>query len=112
MLNFYSPLFVSIPIQIIIFLLLYLSTIYKFIQKYFLASRHVLKKAKKYWPQLDMDGILNIWILKPGYKSRGRGIVLMNKLEDVLVKVNPANKTDIRFVVQKYIGEIIKNSNL
>lgn len=72
-------------------------------QKYFLASRHILKKAKKYWPQLDLDGTLNIWILKPGYKSRGRGIVLMNKLEDVLVKVNPANKTDTRFVVQKYI---------
>lgn len=51
-----------------------------------------------------MDGTLNIWILKPGNKSRGRGIVLMNKLEDVLAKVNPANKTDIRFVVQKYIG--------
>ncbi|XP_033209779.1 tubulin glycylase 3A-like isoform X2 [Belonocnema kinseyi] len=71
--------------------------------KYFLASRHVLKKVRKYWPQLDMDGIMNIWIIKPGNKSRGRGIVLMNKLEDVLDKINPTNKTDNRFVVQKYI---------
>ena len=60
---------------------------------------------KKYWPQLDMDGIMNIWILKPGNKSRGRGIVMINQLEDVLAKVNPANKTDNRFVVQKYIGQ-------
>ena len=63
-----------------------------------------------------MDGIMNIWILKPGNKSRGRGIVLMNKLEDVLDKVNPANKADNIFVVQKYIGQIVifinKNSIL
>lgn len=51
-----------------------------------------------------MDGMLNIWIVKPGNKSRGRGIVLMNRLEDVLNKVNPSNKTDSRYVVQKYIG--------
>ncbi|XP_023288631.1 tubulin glycylase 3A [Orussus abietinus] len=71
--------------------------------KYFLASRHILKKVRKYWPQLDMDGIMNMWILKPGNKSRGRGIVLMNKLEDVIARVNPANKMDTRYVVQKYI---------
>lgn len=73
-----------------------------------LASKHILKKVRKYWPQLDMDGVLNIWILKPGNKSRGRGIVLVNKLEDVMNKVNPANKSDSRFVVQKYIGKIEK----
>lgn len=60
---------------------------------------------RKYWPQLDMDGIMNVWILKPGNKSRGRGITLMNKLEDVVAKINPANKSDTRYVVQKYIGE-------
>ncbi|XP_015606917.1 tubulin glycylase 3A [Cephus cinctus] len=71
--------------------------------KYFLASRHILKRIRKYWPQLDMDGITNVWILKPGNKSRGRGITLMNRLEDVVAKVNPANKSDTRYVVQKYI---------
>jgi len=59
---------------------------------------------RKYWPQIDMDGIMNMWILKPGNKSRGRGIVLMNKLEDVVAKVNPTGKPDTRYVVQKYIG--------
>ncbi|XP_066587676.1 tubulin glycylase 3A-like [Prorops nasuta] len=72
--------------------------------KYFLASRHILKKMKSYWPQLDMDGIMNVWILKPGNKSRGRGIVMMNRLEDVLAKISPTNKAqDLRYVVQKYI---------
>ncbi|XP_046470709.2 tubulin glycylase 3A-like [Neodiprion pinetum] len=71
--------------------------------KYFLASRHILKRIRKYWPQLDMDGIMNVWILKPGNKSRGRGITLMNRLEDVVAKINPANKSDTRYVVQKYI---------
>lgn len=71
--------------------------------KYFLAARHLLKKVRKYWPQIDMDGIMNVWILKPGNKSRGRGIVLMNKLDDVVAKVNPTTKADARYVVQKYI---------
>ncbi|XP_025992569.1 tubulin glycylase 3A isoform X2 [Solenopsis invicta] len=71
--------------------------------KYILASKHILKKMRKYWPQIDMDGIMNMWILKPGNKSRGRGIVLMNKLEDVVAKVNPTGKPDTRYVVQKYI---------
>ncbi|CAL7950650.1 unnamed protein product [Xylocopa violacea] len=72
-------------------------------QKFFLASKHILKKMKKYWPQLDMDGVSNVWIMKPGNKSRGRGIVLLNKLEDVMAKMNPSNKSDTRYVVQKYI---------
>ncbi|XP_077257417.1 tubulin glycylase 3A-like isoform X2 [Temnothorax americanus] len=71
--------------------------------KYVLASKHILKKMRTYWPQIDMDGIMNMWILKPGNKSRGRGIVLMNKLEDVVAKVNPTGKPDTRYVVQKYI---------
>ncbi|XP_016913795.2 tubulin glycylase 3A-like isoform X1 [Apis cerana] len=72
-------------------------------QKFFLASKHILKKMKKYWPQIDMDGIMNVWIMKPGNKSRGRGIVLLNKLEDVMAKMNPSTKSDTRYVIQKYI---------
>lgn len=70
-----------------------------------MASRQILKRIRKYWPQLDMDGTMNVWILKPGNKSRGRGIMLMNRLEDVVAKINPANKADTRWVVQKYIGK-------
>lgn len=66
---------------------------------------------RKYWSQIDMDGIKNVWILKPGNKSRGRGIVLMNKLEDVMAKVNPTGKSDTRYVVQKYIGKLTSDYN-
>lgn len=47
---------------------------------------------------------MNVWIMKPGNKSRGRGIVLLNKLEDVMAKMNPSTKSDTRYVIQKYIG--------
>ncbi|XP_063977269.1 tubulin glycylase 3A-like isoform X2 [Diachasmimorpha longicaudata] len=73
------------------------------VHKYLQASKHIIKRIRKYWHQLDMDGVSNVWILKPGNKSRGRGIVLINKIEDVVAKVNPANKSDTRYVVQKYI---------
>lgn len=55
-----------------------------------------------------MDGTMNVWIMKPGNKSRGRGIVLLNKLEDVIAKMNPSTKTDTRYVIQKYIGNRYK----
>ena len=33
----------------------------------------LLNKAKRYHPQQLIDGQQNVWILKPGGKSRGRG---------------------------------------
>ncbi|KAL7299784.1 hypothetical protein TKK_0007529 [Trichogramma kaykai] len=74
------------------------------IRKYVLAARHLLKKAAKYWPQLQMDGWRNVWILKPGNKSRGRGIVLLQRLDDILSRIGPSGKAgDTRYVIQKYI---------
>ncbi|CAH0700801.1 unnamed protein product [Spodoptera exigua] len=62
----------------------------------------ILATMAKYWPQIDIDGILNIWIVKPGNKCRGRGIQLMNNIKDIIGLINiPAQKT--RYVVQKYI---------
>lgn len=56
-------------------------------------------------PQSRVDGMRNIWILKPGDKSLGRGIVLKNSLNDILHKVNQAAKEGMQYVVQKYIGK-------
>lgn len=34
----------------------------------------IVAKLQVAWPQYDLDGYRNVWILKPGAKSRGRGL--------------------------------------
>ncbi|KAF5897056.1 tubulin monoglycylase TTLL3-like, partial [Clarias magur] len=65
----------------------------------------MLARMKKVCSQLETDGVNNIWIIKPGAKSRGRGIVCMNKLDDILDLVNrdSAMIKDSKWVVQKYV---------
>ncbi|KAL1124307.1 hypothetical protein AAG570_002075 [Ranatra chinensis] len=62
-----------------------------------------LESARPYWPQMDMDGVHNLWIVKPAAKSRGRGIHVMSNLEDILSKLGTLHPNDPRFVIQKYI---------
>ncbi|VDL88941.1 unnamed protein product [Schistocephalus solidus] len=55
-------------------------------------------------PQFELDGCRNIWIVKPGAKSRGRGITCHRKLDSILALLsNNISSLDNRFVVQKYI---------
>lgn len=61
---------------------------------------------------MHLDGFRNLWIVKPGAKSRGRGIQVMYKLEDIIQKITATNTNDPRFVVQKYIGKTFKEEFL
>ena len=36
-------------------------------------TKSVIDRIKSKWPQFEMDGTRNVWIVKPGAKSRGRG---------------------------------------
>ncbi|NWS53105.1 TTLL3 monoglycylase, partial [Chunga burmeisteri] len=66
----------------------------------------LLQRLAERLPQLSMEGDHNVWILKPGAKSRGRDIVCTARLEEVL-QLAGCCKTKLaqagKWVVQKYV---------
>lgn len=67
-------------------------------------ANKILAAIPKFWPQIDIDGVFNIWIVKPGNKCRGKGIHLMNNIKDIIALMNIPAAQKTRYVVQKYIG--------
>ncbi|NXB69689.1 TTLL3 monoglycylase, partial [Donacobius atricapilla] len=66
--------------------------------------REVLQRLEEQLPQLGMEGNLNLWILKPSAKSRGRGIVCTTRLEEVLELARSCSSARVcQWVVQKYV---------
>ncbi|XP_057703220.1 tubulin monoglycylase TTLL3-like isoform X1 [Corythoichthys intestinalis] len=67
----------------------------------------MLVQLKEVCPQLEIDGFNNIWIIKPGAMSRGRGIVCMNRLDQILalVESDTVVANDSKWVVQKYLEQ-------
>ena len=47
-------------------------------------TKKVLRKLKQKYTQFNIWGDQNLWIIKPGSASRGRGIVVMSKFYDIL----------------------------
>lgn len=61
--------------------------------------RCLLRGLSKVWPQLYMNGMRNIWIVKAPVVSRGTGIKLSCKLEDIF----DLEKRIAGRIVQKYV---------
>ena len=59
-----------------------------------------LKKLKSYFPQFDMNGDKNIWIMKPSGLSRGRGIACISNLNELLQFIK---RNSSQYIIQKYI---------
>ncbi|NXF14903.1 TTLL3 monoglycylase, partial [Rhodinocichla rosea] len=72
--------------------------------------QNLLQSLAEKLPQLDMEGKLNVWILKPGAESQGRGIICMTRLEEMLQLAWSCTAPSVqvgRWVVQKYVERLL-----
>lgn len=81
-----------------------ISLIHTFLQKCYLAATETLKTLKSVDSQYELNGMRNIWILKPSDLCCGTGISISHNFKDIMRRVE--SKPKDYFVVQKYIGLI------
>ncbi|PAA83767.1 hypothetical protein BOX15_Mlig028561g2, partial [Macrostomum lignano] len=67
--------------------------------------RDLCQRLRAEFPQFDIDGCRSVWLLKPGGRSRGRGIACVSTLEAVEAALSGQSVTveSSKLVVQKYI---------
>ena len=63
----------------------------------------ILALLSRWRPQYDIEGYRNAWIVKPGGKSRGRGIRCYNRLSQIRDYCSGAEGGECQWVAQKYI---------
>lgn len=59
-----------------------------------------LEELRHHFPQFDLNGTHNIWIIKPAGLSRGRGIMILNNFNEIM---HYANCIQHQYIIQKYI---------
>ncbi|NXR28941.1 TTLL3 monoglycylase, partial [Cinclus mexicanus] len=72
--------------------------------------QNLLQRLAEQLPQLDMEGKFNVWILKPGAESQGRGIICTTRLEEALQLAWTCTAPSVqmgRWVVQKYVERLL-----
>ncbi|CAK9804385.1 Tubulin glycylase 3A [Anthophora plagiata] len=69
--------------------------------KYLEIASTTLAKFREVDPQYDLNGMRNIWILKPSELCCGTGISISHNLKDIFRKIKSRPKD--YFIVQKYI---------
>lgn len=60
----------------------------------------MLEEMKKKFPQFGLNGVRNMWMLKPAGLSRGRGIQVLDSLTEIM---SITGKKEQQWVVQKYM---------
>jgi tubulin monoglycylase TTLL3/8 len=67
-------------------------------------ARQILVEMESTNLQFKIDGVTNTWIIKPAGKSRGRGIICTNKINDMLKHMGMSiSGATSHWVAQKYI---------
>ncbi|XP_078052231.1 tubulin glycylase 3A [Augochlora pura] len=71
------------------------------LQRYYDVAKSTLSKLKEVDPQYELNGMRNMWILKPSELCCGTGISISHNFKDIFRKVKSRPKD--YFIVQKYI---------